>query len=521
MKGVINAAFELGSKGARNSRLVQSTLAIFLTHDKEARRMGVAVPPLALQSSFKRARTIRPAPSPVTPDTLLGPGVIAYFREDYDLNDHHKHWHVVFPVPGIPLEGRRLHAGEKICNRRIKRQGELFLYMHSQMLARYNAELHGWGMDPLDPWTNYHEIERYGYTPPPGLQDQYSTRPANEGWYEENNPDIDDDIPPIADLEGWRYNMLGDLARGKFRTTNLAGESGEYELTEENSMNTVGFVLEALSEKPRMQEVTPGVSTDRNAYGSLHNNGHNKFSEIGAYYEDVAKLDVGKKPGKKERIVIYGVMGDTAAAVRDHIFWRWHRHIDDFRRIIQSKYSHDVGEFKPDAEIVELEIVSRLANSTTPQNGLATYLTPPNTDRNEVNAKLRHEPYEWRVKVRSTRTRPKIPQNFTVRLFIVIKDLLPDLNSWIEMDKFTVCLSQEEDTFVRKDTDSSVARKVKPFSSDSRCSCGWPQNLMLPVGNREGLPYLAFAMLTNDQLGQVSPVAVCFRCRLSLFKKEI
>lgn len=490
--GVCKTALELESQGKRNPKLVQSVLGIFLTHNKEARRLGITVPPLALQSSFHFARTVTPAPPPITPDNLKGPGVIAYFREDYDLNDHHKHWHVVFPVPGID-EDKDPRTEDTVKIRRILRQGELFLYMHSQMLARYDAELHAWDMDPVEPFSCYHDKIRLGYTPPPGLLDDYAPRPARKGWYPKNNPDIrDNGIPFICELEDWRSNLTSDMIVGKFRTTNHDGDPmPDYELTEDNMMNTVGFVLEALNPTPVLQEVEPGVTTKREAYGSLHNNGHNKFGELGAYY----KNEDDEEP-------LYGVMSWTAAAVRDPVFWRWHRHIDEFRRVIQRKYSHDLCEFKPNAEIVDLQIVPS-CDSNTPPGGLATYLTPPNLRRNEVNAKLRHEPYEWKVRVKSTCASATSPLRFTIRLFIVCKDLVEDLNSWIEMDKFTECLTQEEFTFTRRDVDSAVARKVNPISSASRCSCGWPQNLMLPIGKPDGLDYLAFAMLTNDQLGQV------------------
>lgn len=486
VKDVVKMALELEEQKELNPDLVQSALAIFLTHDEEARRFGIAVPPLALQSTFKRARLLRARPHPVTPDILKGPGLIAYFREDYDLNDHHKHWHAVFPTSGIP-------DGAGGVKRRIRREGELFLYMHWQMLTRYNAELYAWDLDPLHPF-DYKEIPHFGYTPPPGLLSKYSPRPANRGWFKENNPMIPDNtMPSRAEMYRQRDNILRDIGNGQFRTVDANGVSGEYELTEANAMNTVGFVLEALG--PDLQEVSPGVKTDRDEYGSLHNNGHNKFAEMS--YTTANPL--------------YGVMGYVEAAVRDPIFWIWHRHVDDFRRIIANRYTHDLSTYKADAQILDLQIKPQNPNSTTPSGGVATYLCPPDTDRNEVNAKLRHEPYEWKVTVRSTLDTPPSadkPQSFTVRLFIALEASMEDRNAWIEMDKFTVSLKQQQKTFTRKDIESAVARKVTftTFKSDSRCTCGWPQNLMLPVGKPQGLSYVAFAILTNDELGQVSVI---------------
>lgn len=46
---------------------------------------------------------------------------VSYWREDYGLNSHHWHWHLVFPVDmGVNRD----------------RKGELFFFMHSQVLAR-------------------------------------------------------------------------------------------------------------------------------------------------------------------------------------------------------------------------------------------------------------------------------------------------------------------------------------------------------------------------------------------------
>ena len=53
---------------------------------------------------------------------------MAYFREDIGVNLHHWHWHLVYPGSG-PYE---------VVNK--DRRGELFYYMHSQLLARYNLE---------------------------------------------------------------------------------------------------------------------------------------------------------------------------------------------------------------------------------------------------------------------------------------------------------------------------------------------------------------------------------------------
>ena len=88
----------------------------------------------------------------------------------------------------------------------------------------------------------------------------------------------------------------------------------------------------------------------------------------------------------------------------------------------------------------------------------------------------------------------------TVRLFIVPEGYQEDQHAWIEMDKFTQKLTRREMTIIRTDDQSTVTRKV---DGSKWCKCGWPQNMMLPIGTKEGMPFIAFAMLTNDRLAEV------------------
>lgn len=134
----------------------------------------------------------------------------------------------------------------------------------------------------------------------------------------------------------------------------------------------------------------------------------------------------------------------------------------------------------------------------------------------EVNAKLDHEPFHWELEVESTLHPPPSEaqtQIFTVRIFIVPTELLEDQHAWIEMDKFNHTLKKASDTITRNDTESSVARKTPSIANESldkqekqsaTCLCGWPQNLMLPVGTKEGMNFTAFAMLTDEKLGKAS-----------------
>lgn len=77
---------------------------------------------------------------------------MAYFREDIGVNLHHWHWHLVYPGFGP----------EKIVKK--DRRGELFYYMHSQLLARYNVERFTNGLPKFKILDLYETIEE-GYFP--------------------------------------------------------------------------------------------------------------------------------------------------------------------------------------------------------------------------------------------------------------------------------------------------------------------------------------------------------------------
>lgn len=179
--------------------LVTQAMALFVTHDRTARLLGkprtLRVRPELFGSSRddNQARESTPGPEPA----------LDYWREDLFANEHHEHWHQVYPWPGIPRWTRGFGAwagsadraglaavfevlspvqdwpaflatatpeevsaairpllqaaaatgeswnafvdalpphGYRTVFRLNDRQGELFLYMHNQMLARYDAE---------------------------------------------------------------------------------------------------------------------------------------------------------------------------------------------------------------------------------------------------------------------------------------------------------------------------------------------------------------------------------------------
>ena len=479
LKSTAIQALDLIVKENYHPSVVKKGLGIFLTHNKEAHQYGVIPPPIKCHSDFISTEK-PPISNPVTADTMKEVEILSYFREDYEFNDHHYHWHMVYPPSGRVKDGKLMRI--------IDRQGELFLYMHSQMISRYNVELLSWGLEMTHAW-GYDDIPSFGYDPVPNMRDLYGARPPLQGWFDDHNPSS---FPSKEKMIRWRDNIFAAIANGYFETTKPSGH-GKLVLTPENAANWVGVVVEA--EISKLQEVEPESNefVDREKYGNLHNLGHMKFAEIGylTYTSD-------KNP--------YGVMASNIGSPRDPCFWLWHRHIDDFRQAVVKKYTHKIDEFQPKGlKIDDLKIVqvpSTESDALIPIEGvLNTFLGPPELHNNEANARMGHEPYQWEVTISSTASDHH--KSFIVRIFIVPTELMQDQMSWIEMDKFNATLTSGTQKYTRKDLDSAVARKeganLTPF-----CRCGWPQNMMLPIGTKEGMDFTAFAMLTTGQLDTVS-----------------
>ncbi|MCF5706079.1 hypothetical protein GIV19_02110 [Pseudomonas syringae] len=492
-------------KSGESPDLMRHALGIYLTHSPDAQRRQIVIPPLKNHAIFLHQRTAAQiavsAPANestilhgavVTADTFRGPELLSYWRDDYDYNDHHVHWHMVFPGTGVVVNGVNVKV--------IDRQGELFLYMHSQMVARYETEGLCWNLPLVRPWNQYDDVLEAGYVPVPGLIEFYGGYPPFSSWFATKNPNIPDtkDQPvPRALLETWRDNIYLGIKEGYFWTKNKAGESRKVLLTADNCADLVGVVVEA--ESAALQVLPDGSWLDSDLYGNLHNFGHDKFAELG-YHNYLTTTNP------------YGLMISNFGSPRDAAFWPWHKHIQYFGRLAAARFPQDITEHK--AEVVLSNLILSAQHDRSPhydEGGIITFMGPPAVNLLESRAKLNHEPYQWSVQIQSTRTSAPpstaVPQVITLRLFIAAKDLVEDYHNWIEMDKVTVRLtSLSSITEIRLDTDSSVARKMGSYSEESAqwastwCRCGWPQNMMLPVGKVEGMEFVAFCMATDDAL---------------------
>jgi hypothetical protein len=552
--------------------LVKFAVKVFVTHHPHGtalriRPFEVREPEKALPS-VPHEELIAAATS--APDTSTGDAStttpstnpelkLNWFREDPKINEHHEHWHVVYDILGVPSPANPIGGQLK------DRQGELFLYMHRQMMARYDTERLCAGLDLVAAWQYYaNNVDPWGYDPGPyltGPQGNYTARTPGR-W-----ADIQEST--VAALQARGDHLFEAAQSGYFGGTNHQGQPRHLRV----SINDLGATQEA---DIGSIEAVPYTSGDlatwyqnlvNSYYGNHHNVGHDMFAFMGG------------NPSHQ------GVMGDTTVAVRDHVFFRWHRHIDDLLQTFQ-QYNLEPYDFS-DAPPVRIrkralglaqfdvpnrspDIILAFAKDLPPDQStwqafgeqtfggdnwdkeffsggvttdeLQTSMLqrtiniepgredPQNPEPSHTIWYLDQEEFVYFIRVENQQDQPT---KATLRLFLAAEENVEDRRMWIEMDKFEYELAGAQKAVIcRPAALSSVIRKpgVKPPSAEqppvggsdpqtaseveaNYCDCGWPYNLLLPRGTGEGKRFRLFVMATDwnlDDVGSTSCGSMSF-----------
>jgi tyrosinase len=524
----IEKAVEAAERAAQteSSRgLVKRAVKTFVTHHPQARR-ELTLPSVEAVEGEDVAAGEQPSP-PNLPEEPLPPGEVDtatipsltlpaeerqldWYREDPFANDHHAHWHDVWDTDGIEE-----HNGQLITQ---PRQGELFLYMHQQMLARYDTErrIAGLGQTaPFEPAYAQSIVEGYGAP-------RYVTRPAGVAFRDISiGPGVA--IGP-SDLND-RYIMV-DEALDDGRLDVPSPDLGPLD------ENQLGAAIE-----PSDLYIDPQSDLDlaeAGGYQNLHGLGHVLTAQ-------------SADPQQGDRW--WGVMAYVETAIRDPFFYRWHRHIDDQSARLQNGLDPtDLAEHAADASFRGSGDVL-LAFSDGVDNGdfdafarsrlggeqfddpdqLATDALTTRFRLSRVTAPippsqvgpgqetywtthLTHRPFGLFLRVEAAAA-----QHATVRVFLAHADLAGDRRMWIELDKFDRELDEGVNVFGRPDALSSVIKRkgvdapgaTPPGNGDAWCDCGWPYTLLLPSGasSPSGSEFKLAVVLTDwtsDNAGEPS-----------------
>jgi tyrosinase len=528
LEDVLDAADEAAK--TEDVQLVKYALMVFITHHPEGRRLPIP--------SLEERAPEHVTPSPRPPSSVLeamgATGVEAkldYFREDTAVNAHHDRWHQVYPFRG--------HPDPQNPQRRItkNRQGELFWYMHQQMLARYDMERAGCGLKKAESLDDYFVAIPEGYEPQlPG----YADRAANTTIGDISNYTVNDH-------ETRRERLLdaaksGILQVGNGPSTVPISDPSLFSSTIESSVGSVNGQA--------------GTSPS-SYYGALHNFGHVLISDPG----------MGSPSGTDP-----GVMIGTDTAVRDPVFFRWHRHVDDFFYVWQerklkphvlSDLPKDViirkglnGDTKPGhSPDILLCLQSSIPGADKPtfkgeefgetNFGGANWSQPPSSFpmvTNELKTTMRkevitlpdgtkvdkpyldHDEFYYFLRLENKNNQPR---KVTVRIFLTAKKFIDDdeeRRMWIEMDKFAQELPASKKVVIfRPARLSSVVRKPArrpsepkpaqpgptPATDNNYCDCGWPYHLLLPRGDETGMDFRLLVMITDWNIDSVGADTKC------------
>nr|CAD68052.1 hemocyanin subunit A [Trichonephila inaurata madagascariensis] len=409
---------------------------------------------------------------------------LAYYREDIGVNAHHWHWHVVYPSV----------YDSKFFGKKKDRTGELFYYMHQQMCARYDCERLSNGLTRMVPFHNFEEpLEGYAaHLTHIASGRHYAPRPDGLAM-------TDLRLVDVQDMQRWTERILEAIHLGKV----IDSEGNDIILDEETGADILGSLIESNLE-----------SKNRQFYGNLHNWGHVMM----AYIHD---------PDGRFRETP-GVMTDTATSLRDPIFYRFHRFIDnvfqEYKKTLPV-YSRDNLTF-PDIEITESKVNAKITNV------IHTFIREDELELTHcmnfgspgsVKARYHHLDHESFSYIFNANNNGSEEKKGTVRIFLAPKydelgNVIPldeQRRLYIEMDKFDTDLRPGKNIIVRSSTDSTVTISStytfkellhgEDLEEDRSefCSCGWPQHLLVPKGSNKGMVFDLFVMITDAEKDKV------------------
>jgi hypothetical protein len=283
-------------------------------------------------------------------------------------------------------------------------------------------------------------------------------------------------------------------------------------------------------------------------YPGLHNRGHMRIAGLST--APAGSTDVA-------------VMADPTVAIRDPIFWRWHKGIDDLAFSWQETQApYPLNDLPPvairdaiggDASAwnspdVYLVTRAQFDDSTQARTKIETALLGDHADTavgdgtvrglrgyrlasalntrfdstrigNRNVSYLTHDPFGYAVRIAN---HSDAAVSVTVRVFLCPEASAQRRSAWIELDKVLHDVpAGAQSVLYRPDTEFSVIKKPAEQSADSvleggqdpedgdYCVCGWPWTLVIPRGTPEGLPYRLVVICTDATKDQVPAAHSC------------
>eukprot|EP00092_Neocalanus_flemingeri_P025775 GFUD01027941.1.p1 GENE.GFUD01027941.1~~GFUD01027941.1.p1 ORF type:complete len:745 (-),score=133.69 GFUD01027941.1:49-2283(-) len=399
-----------------------------------------------------------------------------YFRENPNVNANHYHWHQV-------LSNDEVTQYDNSHSSKLDRRGEMFYFMHRQLLCRENLERLSVGLKIVEPYgpDQWYEKVYPGYDSKLGFGSvkKYAARP---------------DGAEMFHSDARKLKMYEDLIRADVKWGYLVVKEGyvklEYVGGVDRGISTLGDVIE---------------SYVRSKYGDLHNSGHSIISDL--------------HKGKGD-----GVMGTPNVAVRDPIFGRFHKYIDDlfleYKNLFGPYTDQDLGF--PGVQSFSVTVKSDRASEP---NYLYTHMNRDasvqlsSLDLGKAGSSsvlihytsLDHDPFTYNLKVHSTWSSRGIIRIFLMPAKIPSSSHADITQLAVELDRFHVELAKGQNTITRKSQDSSFLAKKRSSLYELQKmlrrgvitqdqfnwgGCGWPTEMLLPRGQERGMEFDLFAVVS-------------------------
>ncbi|XP_011494439.1 PREDICTED: phenoloxidase subunit 1-like [Ceratosolen solmsi marchali] len=421
---------------------------------------------------------------------------VAYWREDIGINLHHWHWHLVYPFDGPSIAVNK------------DRRGELFYYMHHQIMARYNTERLCNNLPRVRRLLNLREPIPEAYFPKLDQMVAGRAWPARPAGFTLSDIDRNADQLrfDLSDLERYRDRIIEAVHTQSVRTD----QGGIIQLDEVTGIDILGNIMEASI-----------LSPDRTYYGDLHNLGHVAISFC--HDPDNRYLEN------------FGVMGDSTTAMRDPIFYRWHAFINSiFTQFKDSLPAYTSQQLSfPGVTVTDCRINTPRANPNTlschwKKSDIDLSRGLDFTPRGSIMARIQHldhDEFSYSITVNNSND-GDVTGN--VRIFMAPKfdetghhfNFNEQRKLMIEMDKFVAKLKRGQNIISRKSVESSLTipfeatfrnldrnrpneQDLQNFDNFNFCGCGWPQHMLVPKGTKQGYPMDMFVMISNYELDRV------------------
>jgi len=349
----------------------------------------------------------------------------------------------------------------------------MFYHMHHQMINRYNVDRLAYGMGLVEP---------YG-------ESQWGKR-GLIGYDSNLNADIARGVrsypPRRANQVITDTRRLRDGAR-RIREVIDSMMLGSISLRYENGVD------HGISPLADGIEQYGGITS----LGNLHNRGHIAISSL--------------SEGANR-----GVMALTDTALRDPVFYRWHKYIDDFLK----SYKRKLGSYSDaDLDFRGVEVTNITISSSRRQNQLRTFVETASLplDRNLrrrltggtslTYERVNHDDYEINLRINSEISGGGIARVFLVPTSFVNGEVYDVV---VELDKFFVQLRPGPISISRRAADSPLFSKGPPSLRELQNGllngmteadfnwghCGWPLELAIPKGSPEGMKYQLVVIVT-------------------------